>query len=85
MTSSPGLRPVGVADPASVGAGGAVLVLGGAALYYGSLALAGYAALFAAAVCALVIGYEEPTLRATFDAEYDAYCRSVPRWWPRRP
>jgi len=30
-----------------------------------------------------VIGYEEPTLRRTFGAEYEAYCREVPRWIPR--
>ena len=29
-----------------------------------------------------VILYEEPHLRATFGAPYDAYCRSVPRWLP---
>ena len=31
-----------------------------------------------------VILYEEPHLRATFGAPYDAYCRSVRRWLPRR-
>lgn len=27
--------------------------------------------------------YEEPTLRAKFGADYEAYCRNVHRWWPR--
>ena len=27
--------------------------------------------------------YEEPTLRRRFGAEYEDYCRRVPRWWPR--
>jgi protein-S-isoprenylcysteine O-methyltransferase Ste14 len=27
--------------------------------------------------------YEEPHLRKTFGAKYDAYCSSVPRWLPR--
>jgi protein-S-isoprenylcysteine O-methyltransferase Ste14 len=27
--------------------------------------------------------YEEPHLRKTFGAAYEAYCRSVPRWIPR--
>jgi protein-S-isoprenylcysteine O-methyltransferase Ste14 len=30
-----------------------------------------------------VIGYEEPTLRRQFSAEYDGYCRQVGRWIPR--
>lgn len=43
-----------------------------------------------AAACAVVFGvalfvqlYEEPTLRKTFGADYDEYCRNVPRWIPR--
>jgi protein-S-isoprenylcysteine O-methyltransferase Ste14 len=31
-----------------------------------------------------VILYEEPHLRATFGAPYEAYCRSVRRWLPGR-
>lgn len=30
-----------------------------------------------------VIGYEEPTLRKMFGAEYEEYCRNVGRWIPR--
>ena len=30
-----------------------------------------------------VLLYEEPTLRKTFGAEYEEYCRNVPRWVPR--
>jgi protein-S-isoprenylcysteine O-methyltransferase Ste14 len=30
-----------------------------------------------------VLGYEEPTLRRMFAAEYEEYCRNVPRWLPR--
>ena len=30
-----------------------------------------------------VLGYEEPTLRNTFGAEYEEFCANVPRWLPR--
>jgi len=30
-----------------------------------------------------VIGYEEPTLRRMFGAQYEEYCRNVRRWLPR--
>ena len=43
-----------------------------------------------AAAAAVVLGvmafvrfYEEPTLRRMFGAEYEEYCRNVPRWIPR--
>lgn len=35
------------------------------------------------AVVLFVLLYEEPTLRKTFGAEYEEYCRNVPRWVPR--
>ena len=30
-----------------------------------------------------VVAYEEPTLRKSFGAQYDAFCANVPRWVPR--
>lgn len=63
---------------------GAVLALSGAAIFYQSLALAGYAAGFLLTTHAFVVWYEEPTLRAAFGAEYEAYCHRVRRWRPRR-
>jgi len=69
-----------VRNPMYVGAVGA---LAGAALFYQSLALAAYAGLFALVAHAFVVGYEEPVLRRSFGAGYDAYCSRVGRWWPR--
>jgi protein-S-isoprenylcysteine O-methyltransferase Ste14 len=34
-------------------------------------------------VAAFVRFYEEPTLTRRFGAEYEAYRRAVPAWWPR--
>lgn len=62
---------------------GAALAVGGAALFYESLPLLGYAGLFVLACHLFVLWYEEPTLRQTFGEEYEAYCRKVRRWWPR--
>jgi len=61
---------------------GAAIALAGAALFYESAVLAAYAAAFLLMTHAFVRLYEEPTLRATFGAEYEAYCRQVRRWWP---
>jgi len=61
---------------------GAGLALLGAAAFYRSLALAGYALVLFGVTQALVRGYEEPTLRKLFGSEYEAYCRRVGRWWP---
>jgi len=62
---------------------GAAIALAGAALFYDSAALAGYAGAFLLMTHAFVIWYEEPTLRASFGAEYDGYCSQVSRWWPK--
>jgi len=61
---------------------GAVIV--GQALVLGRPVLLAYAALFGVAVWAFVRWYEEPTLRRRFGADYEAYRRAVPGWWPRR-
>jgi protein-S-isoprenylcysteine O-methyltransferase Ste14 len=62
---------------------GAVAALMGAALYYGSVALAGYGVLFFALAHVFVRAYEEPTLRRTFGAAFEAYRHHVGRWLPR--
>jgi protein-S-isoprenylcysteine O-methyltransferase Ste14 len=60
-------------------------MLVGEGLVLGSPAVLLYALLVALAFHVFVLLYEEPTLRSTFGAEYDAYCRRVPRWLPRPP
>jgi protein-S-isoprenylcysteine O-methyltransferase Ste14 len=69
-----------VRNPMYLGAG---LALGGAALFYQSLALAGYTGLFLLTMHVFVVTYEEPTLRRTFGDDYEAYCGEVARWWPK--
>jgi protein-S-isoprenylcysteine O-methyltransferase Ste14 len=68
-----------VRNPMYIGAG---LALAGAALFYESLPLLGYTGLFFLATHLVVVWYEEPALRRTFEQEYEAYCRQVKRWWP---
>jgi protein-S-isoprenylcysteine O-methyltransferase Ste14 len=43
-----------------------------------------YAALVCAVVALFVRLYEEPGLRRRFGHRYEAYCRAVPAWRPRR-
>ena len=62
-----------------------VSMLLGQGLVLASPAVLVYAAAIALAFHLFVLLYEEPTLRRTYGAEYDAYCRRVPRWIPRRP
>jgi protein-S-isoprenylcysteine O-methyltransferase Ste14 len=56
----------------------------GQALILGRPALLLYAVAFGAAVWVFVHFYEEPTLTRRYGAQYDAYRRAVPGWWPRR-
>jgi len=62
---------------------GGFVVLLGFGLYEHSPAILLFAPLWLLLAQLLVIFYEEPHLRATFGAPYDAYCRSVRRWLPR--
>ena len=55
----------------------------GQGLVFGSLRLLVYGALVWLCMHAFVVVYEEPKLRATFGADYDAFCAHVPRWLPR--
>jgi protein-S-isoprenylcysteine O-methyltransferase Ste14 len=69
-----------VRNPMYLSAG---LALAGAALFYQSIPLIGYAGLFLSITHLFVVLYEEPTLRRTFDGDYETYCRLVGRWWPK--
>ena len=55
----------------------------GQALILGRLALVVYATLLWLITAAFVRFYEEPTLTRRFGADYEAYRRAVPAWWPR--
>ena len=70
-----------VRNPMYIGAAAAVL---GAAIFYRSLPLLGYVAVFLLVMHVFVRVFEEPTLRQMFGTEYDLYCQHVGRWWPRR-
>jgi len=61
-----------------------VSLLVGQALLFGSVAVLLYALMVAVGFHIFVLLYEEPTLRRQFGDAYEAYCRDVPRWLPRR-
>jgi protein-S-isoprenylcysteine O-methyltransferase Ste14 len=58
-------------------------VITGQVLLLGRPILLGYAAAVAAASVAFVYGYEQPSLTRRYGAQYEAYRRAVPGWWPR--
>jgi len=60
-----------------------ITVIIGESLLYGNMRVLGYGALVWLAFHLFVLAYEEPTLRARYGAEYERFCSSVPRWFPR--
>jgi protein-S-isoprenylcysteine O-methyltransferase Ste14 len=56
----------------------------GQALVLGQPTLLVYAATAGAAMAAFAHWCEQPLLAHRFGAEYEAYRRAVPAWWPRR-
>src|SRR6266849_4263689 len=60
----------------------AFVMLGEASVFH-SFALAELAVAFFVGTNLFVLLYEEPALTRKFDAEYEEYCRRVPRWLPR--
>jgi protein-S-isoprenylcysteine O-methyltransferase Ste14 len=71
-----------VRNPMYLAVTGAIV---GQALLLGQPVLLVYGLVVTLVNASFVHWYEEPTLRRQFGAEYDAYCRSVPGWWPRLP
>jgi protein-S-isoprenylcysteine O-methyltransferase Ste14 len=61
------------------------MIVLGEVLLTRSTALAMYWVVWFISANLFVMGYEEPTLRHEFGAEYDEYCRQVGRWVPRLP
>jgi protein-S-isoprenylcysteine O-methyltransferase Ste14 len=62
---------------------GGFITLLGFGFYENSPAILIFAPPWLLATHLMVIFYEEPHLRATFGAAYEAYCLSVHRWLPR--
>ena len=62
---------------------GVVAVIAGQAIVFADWGVLLYAALVWLACHLFVVAYEEPTLRRTFGAEYEAFRAQVPRWIPR--
>lgn len=62
-----------------------ITVLLGEAMFFRSIALLGYLALFWGIVNLFVMLYEEAALRDQFGESYNDYCRRVWRWIPRPP
>lgn len=55
----------------------------GQGLLFGSTRVLEYGAFVWVGFHLFVLLYEEPTLRRTFGAEYEEFCRNVRRWIPR--
>ncbi len=59
--------------------------IAGQALVFGRPVLLAYAAVVGTAFGAFVRWYEQPALARRYGAQYEAYRRDVPGWWPTRP
>lgn len=63
----------------------AMLIVSGEAWLFGSTGVLLYACGLALACHLLVVGYEEPRLRARFGEPYEQYRHAVSRWIPHPP
>jgi protein-S-isoprenylcysteine O-methyltransferase Ste14 len=61
---------------------GGLLLLAGFGLFEHSISILLMALLLLLAVHLLVVFYEEPTLRKSFGASHEEYCRTTGRWLP---
>ena len=59
------------------------LMLAGEALLFAAPAIATWLAVFMAINAVYIPFSEEPGLRRRFGADYETYCKNVPRWLPR--
>ena len=59
-------------------------VILGEAIFFGAMAVAGYALVVALFFHLFVLLVEEPGLRRQFGESYERYTLAVHRWWPRR-
>jgi protein-S-isoprenylcysteine O-methyltransferase Ste14 len=62
---------------------GVAAAIAGQAAMFASVGIGLWLAAFVLATTTFTLVYEEPTLRRTFGASYDAYAAAVPRWRPR--
>lgn len=62
---------------------GVLLIVGGQAWLFHSLAIATYLVCLGVGFHLFVLFYEEPALRSQFGEEYDRYRKRVPRWIPK--
>lgn len=60
-----------------------VSIVIGQGMLLGSIRILEYGAIVWLGFHLWVLAYEEPTLRATFGAQYDEFCANVGRWIPR--
>jgi len=63
---------------------GELAVIWGEAVYVACLGILLYAPIVTLLGHLVVVYVEEPELRERFGEQYEAYCRRVPRWLPRR-
>ena len=62
---------------------GVISIVFGESILFRLFDLVAYALILCLMFHLFVVFYEEPTLRKKFGADYEEYCKAVPRWIPR--